>query len=185
MPLLALRIISTPSELCLDIQRDVRMVNLGQYTDDQLVRNAREALRLHHYNRASELFWEYCERQVKMAKPISPSVLAGYGLALGHTGRPKQGLEICFQALFADRRNPDVYWGLAGLYLLGCSRRKAIDAIGRGLSLSPGHPGLTRLRDEMGVRHSPPIPFLPRDSAVNVRLGKVIHKLRSNRASTS
>lgn len=161
------------------------MVNLGHYTDDQLVRNAREALRLHQYSRASEVFWEYCERQVKMAKPISPSVLAGYGLALGHTGRPKQGLEICFQALFADRKNPDVYWGLAGLYLLSRSRRKAIDAIDRGLSLSPGHPGLIRLRDEMGVRHSPPIPFLSRNSAVNVRLGKVIHKLRSAKVSRS
>ncbi|MGH9315740.1 MAG: tetratricopeptide repeat protein [Thermoanaerobaculia bacterium] len=159
------------------------MVDVGGYSDDQLVRDAREALRLRHYSRASGFYCEYCERQVKMAKPISPSVLAGYGLALGHTGRSKEGLEICFQALFVDRRNPDVYWGLADLYWLSRSRRKAIDAIDRGLSLSPGHPGLNRLRDEMGVRRSPPIPFLSRNSVVNMRLGKMIHKLRSTRVS--
>jgi hypothetical protein len=161
------------------------MVDLSRYLDDQLVRNAREALRQHHYSRASEFFWEYCERQVKMARPISAAVLAGYGLALGHTGRPKQGLEICFQALFAEPRNPDVYWGLAGLYVLSRSRKKAVEAIDRGLSLSPRHPGLIRLRDEIGVRHGPLIPFLPRDSVVNVRLGKMIHKWRSARTSAS
>ncbi len=161
------------------------MFELRHFTDEQLVRIAREALRLRRYSQANEFFWEYCERQVKMGKPISASVLAGYGLALGHTGQPKEGLEICFQALSAERRNPDVYWGLAGLYTLSGSRRKALNAISRGLSLSPGHPELVRLRDEMGVRHIPPIPFLGRDSAVNVKLGKVIHKLRSTRPSTS
>jgi len=160
------------------------MVDLGGYSDDQLVRNAREALRLRHYTRASNFYCEYCERQVKVGKPISPSALACYGVALGHTGRQKEGLELCFQALFADRRNPDVYWGLADLYWLSRSRRKAVDAVDRGLSLSPGHPGLNRLRDEMGVRHAPPIPFLSRNSAVNVRLGRMMHRLRSARASS-
>ena len=161
--------------------QNMSTVDLGGYTDDQLVRNAREALRLRHYTRANKFYGEYCERQVRLAKPISPSVLAGYGLTLGHTGRPKEGLEICFQALFADRRNADVYWGLADLYWLSRSRRKAIDALDRGLSLSPGHPGLHRLRDEMGARHTPPIPFLSRNSVFNVSLGRMMHKLRSAR----
>ena len=161
------------------------MLELGLFSDEKLVRMAREALQLRRYGRASEFFREYCERQFRMGKPVPASVLAAYGLVLGHMGRPKEGLDLCLKALSLNRRSADVYWGLAGLYALSRSRRKAVDAIERGLSFSPGHPELIRLRDEIGFRHTPPIPFLSRDSAVNVRLGKAIRKRRPKRTSTS
>ncbi|HSS45015.1 MAG TPA: hypothetical protein VLO07_06705 [Thermoanaerobaculia bacterium] len=161
------------------------MLELGLLSDEKLVRMAREALQLRRYGRARELFLEYCERQYKLGKPPPASVLAAYGLVLGHMGQPKEGLDLCLKALSLNRRSADVYWGLAGLYALARSRRKAVDAIERGLSLSPGHPELTRLREEIGFRHTPPIPFLSRDSAINVRLGKAIHKRRRKRKSTS
>lgn len=161
------------------------MLELGLLSDEKLVRMAREALQSRRYGRASELFREYCERQFRLGKPPSASVLAAYGLALGHAGQPKEGLDLCLKALSLNRRSADVYWGLAGLYALSRSRKKAIDAIERGLSLSPEHPELIRLRDEIGFRHTPPIPFLSRDNAVNVRLGKAIRKRRPKKTSTS
>jgi tetratricopeptide (TPR) repeat protein len=158
-------------------------LELDLFTDEKLLRMAREALQLRRYGRANELFREYCERQFKLGKSPAASVLAAYGLVLGHMGQPKEGLDLCFKALSLNRRSADVYWGLAGLYALSRSRKKAVDAIERGLSLSPGHPELIRLRDEMGFRHTPPIPFLSRDNAVNVRLGKAIHKRRRKKTS--
>jgi tetratricopeptide (TPR) repeat protein len=161
------------------------MLELGLLSDEKLVRMAREALQSRRYGRACELFKEYCERQVRIGKPVLAAILAAYGLALGHVGQPKEGLDLCLKALSLNRRNADVYWGLAGLYALSRSRRKAVDAIERGLSLSPEHPELIQLRDEIGFRHALPIPFLSRDSAINVRLGKAMHKRRRKKTPTS
>ncbi len=160
------------------------MSELRHFSDEQLLRVAREALKLGRHQQAIEFFSEYCDRQVRGEKPIPASVLASYGLAVGRSGDVKEGLEICFRALSSDRRNPDVYWSLAGLYLLSASRRKAVDAIARGLGISPKHRQLLALRKGMGVRHAPAIPFLSRDSSVNVKLGKAIARLRSKPKET-
>jgi tetratricopeptide (TPR) repeat protein len=160
------------------------MFELRHFSDEQLLRIAREALKLGRHQQAMEFFSEYCDRQTRGEKPIPASVLASYGLAVGRNGDVKEGLDICFRALSSDRRNPDVYWSLAGLYLLSGSRKKAFDAIARGLGISPNNRPLLALQKEMGVRHAPPIPFLRRDSAVNVKLGKAIARLRPRAKET-
>ena len=38
--------------------------------------------------------------------------------------------------------------------------------------------GLTALRQSMGVRQAVPIPFLPRKSAVNIRIGRAIRRIK-------
>ena len=154
------------------------MLEVGLLSDEKLVHMAREALQLRRYERACEFYKEYCERHFRKGKPVFASVLAAYGLALGHVGQPSEGLDLCLKALSLNQRSADVYWCLAGLYALSHSRKKAVDAIERGLRLSPDHAELNRLRAEIGFRHTPPIPFLSRDSAINVRLGKAIHKRR-------
>jgi hypothetical protein len=67
------------------------------------------------------------------------------------------------------------------LYLLSGSRKKAVDAMEIGLKVAPDHRGLLKLQQEMGVRKAPPIRFLSRNSVVNVKLGKALHKLRDGR----
>ncbi len=59
---------------------------------------------------------------------------------------------------------------------MGSARKKAIEAVDRGLALSPRHPGLLTMRAELGVRRSPPIPFLPRDNRWNVWLGRFLDR---------
>jgi tetratricopeptide (TPR) repeat protein len=141
-----------------------------------LLRQGRDALKLQRYVQASDLLSEYCDRLTQQEAPIPAGVLANYALALGHTRRLKEGLEICLKALSYEPRNPHIYLNLAHLYLLADSKKKAIDAIDRGLRISRDHRWLLRLREEMGVRKSPPIPFLPRGSAVNAKLGRAIRK---------
>lgn len=146
--------------------------------DEELLRQGREALKLQRYGQASDLLSEYCDRLTKQDTPIPAGVLANYALALGHTRRLKEGLDICLKALSYEPRNPHVYLNLAQLYILADSKKKAIDAIGRGLRVSPDHRWLLRLREELGVRKAPPIPFLSRSSAVNAKLGKVIRSAK-------
>lgn len=154
------------------------MTDLTKLADEELLRLGRDALKLKRYPQASEYYFEYCDRLNKKGAPVPGGVLASYGVALGHTHKLREGLAVCLNAVASDKRNPHVYWCLAELYVQAGSRKKAVESVQRGLSLSPGHPGLLRLRKELGVRRSPPLPFLPRDSALNVRLGKLLRSLK-------
>ena len=62
---------------------------------------------------------------------------------------------------------------MARVWMAGRSRRKAVEALEKGLALDPRHPGLKRLMAEMGTRKTPVIPFLHRDNPLNVSLGKM------------
>jgi len=149
-------------------------------SDEQLLRQGRDALRLGRYREACDVLAEYCGRSIRMERQIPSSALAYYGLAVGHAENVRDGLEICFQALAADRRNPNAYLCIARLYVLADAKKNAIDVLGQGLRVAKNHRGLIALRRDLGVRQRRAVPFLPRESALNVRLGKVLRKLRKN-----
>lgn len=155
--------------------------------EEELLRLGREALKREQFVQARDFLAEYCERLSKRGTPIPPGVLASYALALGNTRGLKEAVELCLRALNQDRRNPHVYWSLAQLYILGDSKKRAFDAIAEGLRFSPDHRGLLALREGLGVRRPPPVRFLPRNSGINVLLGKAIHRLKrdSKRPSRS
>jgi len=139
----------------------------------------RDALARQRYREAMAFLSEYCWRLNRDGKPVAAAVLAGYGLAVGHASDRKEGIRICLLALSQDCRSPHVYLCLARLYLLSRSRKSAIDAVVKGLHLSPGHRELLALRRDFGIRQMAPIPFLPRSAAVNVHLGRTIHRLKA------
>jgi tetratricopeptide (TPR) repeat protein len=155
------------------------MTNWEQISEEDLVRVGREALRSLKYERAREVFHEYTERLSAEARPVPAGVLANYALALGHCRRLKEGIALCQTALKADRRVPEVYYCMAQLYLLAKSRKEAWEALHRGLSYGPAHKGLLQVQREMGVRGTPPLPFLHRDNAINVRMGKALRRKKS------
>lgn len=147
-------------------------------SDDRLLRQGRDALRRERYREACDALGEYCGRSMRLGKPIPPSALAFYGLAVGHAENVRDGLQICFQALSADRRNSNAYLCLARLYVLADAKKKAIDVLGQGIRVCGNQRELIALRRALGVRQLRAIPFLPRDNAVNVRLGRVLGKLK-------
>jgi tetratricopeptide (TPR) repeat protein len=155
--------------------------SLDRYDDEELLKRGRDALKLQRYPQAREFLAEYCDRQGKRNLSVPTGILASYALALGHTKGLKEGLDLCLKAVASDRRNPHIYWSLAQLYMLSGSRKKAVEALEVGLKVSPDHRGLLKLRDGYGVRRPPPIRFLSRDSVVNVKLGKALHKLRGGK----
>lgn len=154
------------------------MSDLTAREDEELLLLGRDALKLKRYAQAADYLAEYCERLTKKGTLVPGGVLASYGVSLGHTHRLREGLAVCLNGVASDRRNPHVYWCLAELYVLADFRRKALEAVERGLALSPGHPGLLRLRQELGVRQPTPLPFLSRASALNMRLGRLFHTLK-------
>ena len=148
-------------------------------SEEQLLRLGRDALWLERYRDACEALSEYCERLKRYDRPISPAILAYYGLSLGHSQNIREGLRICLEALSQDRRNPNVYLCVGRLYILGNDRKAALEVISQGLRISRGHRGLTALRQSLGMRQAVPIPFLARRNAVNVKLGKALRKIKS------
>ncbi|MCL4806635.1 MAG: tetratricopeptide repeat protein [Thermoanaerobaculia bacterium] len=113
---------------------------------------------------------------------LSGPLLSFYGLCLAmHRGRIKEAAEFCSLGVEKDHYNPDVYYNMARVWITGRSRRKAVDAIEKGLALEPRHPGLLRLRAEIGARKPPVIPFLHRDNPLNVSLGRMRAKLRDGK----
>jgi len=147
-------------------------------SEEQLLRLGRDALWLERYRDACEALSEYCERLKRYERPISPPILAYYGLSLGHSQNVREGLRICLEALAQDRRNPNIHLCVARLYILAKNRKAALEVIALGLRISKGHRGLTALRQSLGMRQPVPIPFLPRRNAVNVKLGKAIRKIK-------
>ena len=147
-------------------------------SEEELLRVGRDAIWLERYRDACEALGEYCGRLRKFDRPISPAVLAYYGLAVGHSQDVREGLRLCLEALAQDRRNPNIYLCAARVYILADSKKNALEVIAQGLRISRGNRGLAALRRSLGVRQRVPIPFLPRRNAINIRLGRALRKMK-------
>jgi hypothetical protein len=157
-------------------------MEISEYSDEGLLDSGREAMKREQWSRAADFFSEFVRRVNSRGGSVPASALASYALCLGHGGDLRQALEFCGRALRADSRNPHVYWCQAQLHMLAGARRHAVETIERGLRASSDNFLLLRLRRRLGVRQPTPIPFLDRKHALNVRLGRWMHRLRGNAA---
>jgi tetratricopeptide (TPR) repeat protein len=105
-------------------------------------------------------------------------LLSYYGLCLAlQNGKIREGADFCQLAIDKEFHNPEHYQNLAKVWLAGRSRRKAVQAIQRGLALDPNNAALRQLREEIGRRRKPVLSFLERSNPLNVTLGRMRHKL--------
>ncbi|MGA7800720.1 MAG: hypothetical protein WCC36_07900 [Gammaproteobacteria bacterium] len=100
---------------------------------------------------------------------------AYHGLGLVLIG-DLSGLNLCRRAASDERHDAEVFACQARAELQLNHRRRAWEALCRGLHLEPAHPALRRLRLQMGVRRSPLVPFLSRDHVVNRILGRLTYR---------
>jgi hypothetical protein len=98
----------------------------------------------------------------------------GYGVAR-YQRRIRDGLKLCEHAVKIQYYEPENHLHLARTRLLAGDRRAAVSSLARGLKLDPAHRGLRELREEIGVRRRPVIPFLSRDNFLNILLGRLRH----------
>src|SRR5262245_7866553 len=158
-------------------------MEFSEYAEAELLEAGREAIKREQWGRATQFLFAYYERYASRGETVPASGLASYALCLGHGPQLKRGIELCKRAQHADPRNPYIYWALASLYLLAKSRKDAIEAVERGLRATPDNFVLLRMRRKLGVRQQPPLPFLSRKHALNVRLGRLMHRLRGPAAA--
>ena len=87
----------------------------------------------------------------------------------------REGLKLCEHAVRIQFYEPDNHLNSARVHLLARNRRAAVEAIGRGLKLDPHHAALRGLRQEIGIRKRPVLPFLSRNNPLNRLLGRMRH----------
>jgi tetratricopeptide (TPR) repeat protein len=158
-------------------------MDLAEYSDEELLEAGRESVKREQWPRATTMLAAYVERFAARGESVPASGLASYALCLGHGPELKRGIELCKRAQNSDPRNPNVYWCLAQLHLLARSRKNAIEAVERGLRAVPDNFLLLRMRKKLGVRQPAPIPFLDRNHGLNVRLGRLMHRIKGSNAA--
>ena len=155
--------------------------NTGNIED--LVQLGVEAAKAGQYERGLIFLAEAYRHLSHDRHRLSGPLLTSYGLCLAlHRGRIKEAAEFCWLGVERDRYNPDAYHNMARVWIAGRSRRKALDAIEKGLAVEPRHGALLRLQAEIGVRKRPVIPFLHRDNPLNVSLGRARAKMNAQKA---
>lgn len=82
------------------------------------------------------------------------------------------GLNLCRRAAAMETIQVRVFVNLALAELRMKHRRRACSALYAGLSIDRTDPTLLRLRDRMGVRRAPVLPFLRREHLLNKWLGR-------------
>jgi len=109
--------------------------------------------------------------------PRDPRAMSWYGLTLVVVERNLSlGALYCDEALRAAGPQSELLLNQARVQLFLGHRERAVRAVARGLEASPEDPWLRAAQEAMGRRRHPVIPFLSRDSALNVWLGKLRHR---------
>ena len=115
---------------------------------------------------------------------VPADALSYYGLCLAlHKGHFKEAARFCELAIAADRVEGGHYLNLSRVWQHGGNRKKAVEALERGLAVSPRSTALQKFRDKIGLRSQPVLPFLTRDDPLNKALGKLRHKLKAKKTA--
>lgn len=136
-------------------------------------REAVAACRVDNWRRGYEILTQLASEAGP--KKTLPGVFYSYlGVAVARCeGQKHEGMELVRYALKLQPFEADNYANLAQICVIVGRKRQALKAINRGLTLSPFSPRLKELRRNLGLRRSPPVPFLSRSNPINVILGQI------------
>lgn len=155
------------------------LADAGSEDPSELARLGIAAARRQDFERGYILLKEAYDRfqRIGDTKHLAP-VLSYYGLCLArYRARYREGAQFCQAAIDREFFKAEYYYNLAQVWVAGRSRRRAVEAIQRGLSVEPGHAALRELEEELGKRRQPVIRFLARDNPLNRSLGKLRHRI--------
>jgi len=110
--------------------------------------------------------------------PDEPTYMSYLGLALA-LGRvnTKKAIELCRKAVQRSYYQPELFHNLGQVYMLSGDRRRAREALIKGLEVDRHDEAILTELTSIGMRRSPPIPFLSRDHLLNKYLGKVLARV--------
>jgi tetratricopeptide (TPR) repeat protein len=157
---------------------DEGVESYAEFTVRDLLQLGLSALKSKRIREASGMLFEVCERFTRSGERVPTTALSLYALALAHQNRMKEAIDTCRLALERDPANVTTRLHMARIYLLADSRRRAVDELQKGLTISPKNQDLLALERELGARRNPVIGFLSRDNLLNVKLGRARAQIR-------
>ena len=111
--------------------------------------------------------------------------LSWYGLSLAVINKDyRHAVEVCNVALERQPWLAIHYVNLAKIYLGSGNRKKAVEVVDRGLKVQPNDQELKSLRQQLGVRARPAVPFLDLSHPVKVTIGQVRHAAKKKSTPT-
>lgn len=144
-----------------------------------VLEDAIRAARAEEFLRALNLFLDIYGSgdapRIQTPKDASGLSFFGLSLALVRKQQIKLAIELCRRAIELEFFNPDHYANLARVYSAAGNRRKAVETAEEGLKLHPEDEYLLNVRQSLGVRAVPALPFLDRSNPINVTLGQARH----------
>ena len=143
---------------------------------------------LRHFKEGLELLDSHCAetaltrlKQAVELDPANPFYLSYMGLALARAGGKFHDAEkLCDDALGKQGNRAELYLNLAEVYRLGGKKDDAIETLITGLRFTRQDARLAEALDKLGRRQPPVLAFLDRKNILNLKLGKIRHRL-SNR----
>jgi tetratricopeptide (TPR) repeat protein len=157
----------------------------GTSDPNELIRLGIEAATAQRFDRGLVYLGEaYLQLSRDKDAKVPAAALSYYGLCLSmQKGRNKEAAEYCELALEKEFFNAEHYINLGQVWIRAGHRRKAVDSLQRGLAVEPTNMRLRALRESIGIRKGPVLPFLHRDNPLNVSLGKVRRQLQKKKAA--
>jgi tetratricopeptide (TPR) repeat protein len=102
--------------------------------------------------------------------------LSFFGVCLALVQRKfKTAIDLGKRAIELQFYNADHYANLTMVYVAAGNRKKALETVEAGLKLLPEDERLLLVRNSLGVRSRPAVPFLDRSHPINVTLGQSRH----------
>jgi tetratricopeptide (TPR) repeat protein len=106
----------------------------------------------------------------------SARIRSYYGLCLGIVERRfDRAMELCQSAAKQEFFNPDLYLNMARLNLAFGFTSEALRYLRRGKMIDPANADIEAVMQELGLRVSPVLVFLPRRHVLNRWLGNARH----------
>ena len=86
------------------------------------------------------------------------------------------GLELCREVAHGEMHDADVFLNLARAEWHCRNRKRTIIALKKGIQIDSRHPGLLKMRKELGIRKHKALSIFNRNSVINNFLGKLLRK---------
>lgn len=145
----------------------------------RILREGVAKMRAHEYKLAFRLF-ESVYKSDNLPKPVTG--LSYYGLCLAKVKRSyREAIMLCEKALAERPEDVVHHLNLGETYLEAGRRRRALDTVNRAILKFPKTKALQALREKIGMRRNPVLPFLPRSNPINVILGHMRHTYLEDR----
>lgn len=150
----------------------------------KLIDEAVELTKEAEYLRALTIFLDVYGGEEPPSPMLSSKTATGlsyFGLCLALVQKKfKPAIDLCKRAIDLQFYNVDHYANLARVYIAAGNRKKAIEIVDQGLKAHPDDETLFEVRQGLGVRARPPVPFLDRAHPINVTLGQARHAKKTS-----